>query len=426
MAYADRDRVLAWLADGHGDKLTTLDRAVLTTIAQYVNSQTGLSWRGVDYLATVWGVDSRSIKRSIARLHQLGYLETAERGTGQRRARYRLAGELINTEVGGHSGHPTQTEVGGPKQQSRGTETTKKGDPGVTRISKSSRSYSGEMTLTDGATHRAPLGSLGAAPDVVDQIRTTLNLTADEAAKWIEACLTDRQVSNVDAYLVKCLGNHVADKAKAAATRGSAKKAPASKANGKRSTKASGKAKRKRAGTPCKAEDCDINLVTAEAKWTGYCAKHQQENRQNCQTEDCRHGLHVLREMKSGYCTRHLAADLNQPPVWSESIQADTLGFIIERRPTLDGWANLLLKADIPPNSTANGAAAEAGGQLFTAIGKHFGDRPRVWSNAIDVEIPADWFDYRADAIRQIVANGRVQYLARQLSTIVTANQANA
>lgn len=229
MSYDDRDRVIAWLADGHGDKLTTLDRAVLTTIAQYVNSQTGLSWRGVDYLATVWGVDTRSIKRSITRLHQLGYLETAERGTGQRRARYRLAGELINTGVGGHSGHPTQTEVGGPKQQSRGTETTKKGDLGVTRISKSSRSYSGEMTI-DGATHRAPLGSPGAAPTVVEQIREKLSLTAVEADRWIEGCLAGRQVSNVDAYLLKCLANHVADTAKAAATRGSAKKTAAKKA----------------------------------------------------------------------------------------------------------------------------------------------------------------------------------------------------
>jgi hypothetical protein len=111
MTYTDRDRVIAWLADGHGDKFTTLDRAVLTTIAQWANSQTGHSWKGVDYLATVWGVDGRSIKRSIARLHRLGHIETAERGIGHRRARYRLAGELMSTDLGGHSGHPNQ-EVG--------------------------------------------------------------------------------------------------------------------------------------------------------------------------------------------------------------------------------------------------------------------------------------------------------------------------
>ena len=121
MAYTDRDRVIAWLAAGHGDKLTTLDRAVLVTIAQHANSGTGHSWKGVDYLATVWGVDSRSIKRSITRLHRQGHIETPERGTGQRRARYRLAGDLMNTEVGGPSGPPTGTEVGGPKRQRRGT-----------------------------------------------------------------------------------------------------------------------------------------------------------------------------------------------------------------------------------------------------------------------------------------------------------------
>ncbi len=229
MTYDDRDRVIAWLADGHGDKLTTLDRAVLATIAQYANSGTGHSWRGVEYLATVWGVDVRSVKRAIARLHRLGQIETAERGIGHRRARYRLAGELMSTEVGGHPGHPKGTEVGGPKQQLRVTETTKKGDLGVTRISKSSRSYSGEMTIDDGAT--AP-GSLGVARRCADRGRSqtdprnssTTPMTKQRSGSKPSSLVGN--LRNTDAYLLRCLDNQAADTAKAKASpgRGSAKK----------------------------------------------------------------------------------------------------------------------------------------------------------------------------------------------------------
>lgn len=116
----------------------------------------------------------------------------------------------------------------------------KKGDPGVTRISESSsRSYSGEMMTIDGATLPGSLwGSPGAAPTVVEQIREKLGMTAIEADRWIEACLAGRQVSNVDSYLLKCLANHVADKAKVTATRGSAKKTPAKKATPAKKTAA--------------------------------------------------------------------------------------------------------------------------------------------------------------------------------------------
>jgi hypothetical protein len=187
--------------------------------------------------------------------------------------------------------------------------------------------------------------------------------------------------------------------------------------SGKRETgQTSSKAKVKRAGTPCNAEGCDTNLTTPEAKFTGYCARHQRENRQYCKTEDCNNPLVDLRAMKSGYCTKCSAADFTQPAIWSVSIQTDALGYIIERRTTLDGWASLLLRADIP-TSTVNGAAAEAGGRLFNAIadGLHWGARPRVWSNAIDIDIPDDWFDYRVNDVRRIVANGHIKYLARQL-----------
>ena len=250
MTYADRDRVIAWLADGHGDKLTTLDRAVLTTIAHHANSGNGHSWKGIEYLAAVWGVDSRSVKRAITRLHRLGHIETAERGTGHRRARYRLAGELMSTEVGGHSGPPTGTEVGGPKRQSRGTETTKKGDLGVPRISESSRSYSGEMT-TDGATAPGSLrGSPGAAPTVAvyKQIQERLGLDDGRVAEWITGKLDGRQPRNVDAYLLRCLDNQVADTAKAGArpaagrssTKKSAAKPESAKAGRKKTTSKTG------------------------------------------------------------------------------------------------------------------------------------------------------------------------------------------
>jgi hypothetical protein len=378
MTYDDRDRVIAWLADGHGAKLTTLDRAVLATIAQYVNSKTGHSWRGVEYLATVWGVDVRSVKRAITRLHRLGQIETAERGIGRRRARYRLAGEIMGTEIGGPRRPPIGTETGGPKQQNRGTETTEKGDLGVPRISKSSRSNNGEMTI-DGATAPDSLGgSPGAAPTVAvhKQISETLNYTDDQTGKWIETKLAGRQPRNIDAYLLRCLNNQVADTAKATAGRSSTKKSAPKPESAKagQSKKTSGKTagnrpKKKRTGTPCKADGCDTNLVTPEAKWTGYCARHQSENRQHCKTEDCNHALFDLRAMKSGYCAKCSAADFSKPPVWSTPIQTDALGYIIERRPTLDGWANLLLKADIPANSTGP-AAAETGGRLFNAIAK--------------------------------------------------------
>jgi hypothetical protein len=276
MAYDDRDRVIAWLAEGHGDKLTTLDRAILTTIAHHANSHTGHSWKGVDYLAAVWGVDGRSARRSITRLHRLGYLETAERGTGQRRARYRLAGELIDTQVGGHSGPPTSTEEGGPKQQSRGTETTKKQDLGVPRISESSRSYSGEMT-TDGATPRPPKGSAGAAPTeaVKQQISQTLNYTPEETTAWIEDRLTGRQVSNVDAYLLSCLNNHVADTAKTPAARGSTK-ASRKPVPAKAAAKPSKKTSSKTAGKfTCPRCNRDFPTAKSLSSHDGHCRTTQ-------------------------------------------------------------------------------------------------------------------------------------------------------
>jgi hypothetical protein len=49
MSYKDRDRVIAWLDAGHGQKLTPLERIVLVTIAEYATPRTakpGLATNG--------------------------------------------------------------------------------------------------------------------------------------------------------------------------------------------------------------------------------------------------------------------------------------------------------------------------------------------------------------------------------------------
>jgi DNA-binding IclR family transcriptional regulator len=94
MSYSDRDRVYAWLDAGHGEKLTTLDRCILVTIAERANDKSGLAAPGVGELARRWGIHPESAGRSVARLHRLGLLDTVSRGYGQHRARYMLAGEL--------------------------------------------------------------------------------------------------------------------------------------------------------------------------------------------------------------------------------------------------------------------------------------------------------------------------------------------
>ena len=100
MSYSDRDRVYAWLDAGHGEKLTTLDRAVLVTIAERANATSGLSAPGIVEIARRWGVHPESAGRSISRLHRFGLVDTVTRGRGQSRARYSLTGEVAQP-VGG-------------------------------------------------------------------------------------------------------------------------------------------------------------------------------------------------------------------------------------------------------------------------------------------------------------------------------------
>ena len=104
MAYEDEKRVRVWLDAGHGEKLM-LERIVLFTVAEYVNSKTGLSWPGHERVITRWGMGKSSLKRAIAKLAGLGLLEIVAHGYHGKYSRYRLAGDLIDTSIeGAHSG----------------------------------------------------------------------------------------------------------------------------------------------------------------------------------------------------------------------------------------------------------------------------------------------------------------------------------
>jgi ssDNA-binding Zn-finger/Zn-ribbon topoisomerase 1 len=141
----------------------------------------------------------------------------------------------------------------------------KKGDPGVTRISESSsRSNNGEMMTIDGATHRAPLESPGAAPTVAvhAQIRERLGLDDGRVSEWIATRLDGRQPRNVDAYLLRCLDNQIADTAKAKATRGSAKKTAPKQESANAGGKQSKKAPAKKTGSKT-CPDCGRDFSTA-------------------------------------------------------------------------------------------------------------------------------------------------------------------
>ena len=204
MSYQDRDRVIAWLDAGHGDKLTSLERTVLVTLAEYANSETGLAWPGHELLRIRWGMSARSARYAVARLHEFGLLETAQRGFGQRRARYRLSqfavrhGELRGELPSREQHVPPTSQVGGNTSP---------------RISQSSRS-SKSVGMTYGATRSAPEGALRAAPRssaIRKQISEALSYTNDQTDEWIKAKLDGRQPRNVDAYLLRCLNNQLAD-----------------------------------------------------------------------------------------------------------------------------------------------------------------------------------------------------------------------
>jgi hypothetical protein len=127
MAYKDRDRVYAWLDAGHGEKLTTLDRAVLVMIAERANAESGVSAPGDDEPARRWGVIPKSVDRAISRLHKLGLVDTVTRGQGQNRARYILTGEVAPP-----TGGPTST----PETSSSTPETSSSTPHGGSVLSK--------------------------------------------------------------------------------------------------------------------------------------------------------------------------------------------------------------------------------------------------------------------------------------------------
>ena len=139
------------------------------------------------------------------------------------------------------------------------------------------------MTDDDGATPRAPLGSLGAAPAIGRKVSESLGYTDEQAAEWIETKLDGRTPSNVDAYLLRCLDNHVADAAKAKVARDSAKKATAKQAPAKAGGQKSKKTSSKPAGKfTCTNEGCGREFSSKRG-----LATHEDHHR-TAQCLDCK------------------------------------------------------------------------------------------------------------------------------------------
>jgi hypothetical protein len=226
MAYSDRDRVAAWLIVGHGEKLTTLDRCILVTIAERANKASGLSAPGVDELARYWGVLSDSVIRSIRRLHRFGLLDTVARGRGQHRARYVLTGEVARPT--GQASSPTEI-------LSSPTEIASRPTGGSPVLSESSRSSNGVRTTPEeDAPPRAPDGALrrgqehagkeqpGTIPaDTITHVAEVLKMRTDEATAWAESKLDGHAVRNVDKYIRRCVETYSPPKPKSAASNGS-------------------------------------------------------------------------------------------------------------------------------------------------------------------------------------------------------------
>ena len=221
MTYKDRDRVKAWLDAGHGEKLSTLARIVLVTIAEEVYGNTGLALPGHELLITRWGMSEKSVKRAIRQLCGAGLIEIAEHGYWGKRSRYRLIGELAGpvvepigaTSPGGHT-DPLHDSSGGHTVPSGGHTDPLKGVTQTPDHQSHPRSSNGEDD-DDGATHRAPKGSHGAAPGseaIRKHISETLSLTPEKTDEWIANKLDGRtNIHDVDAYLRSCLTNHLAD-----------------------------------------------------------------------------------------------------------------------------------------------------------------------------------------------------------------------
>jgi hypothetical protein len=221
MTYRDRDRVIAWLDAGRGDELKPIDRVVLMELATQTNGHTGLAWPGRDWFVKRWGWSGKSIEAAIVRLHKLGLIEIVERGMWRRRTRYRVT--LLPT-IGPSPLGPTETSIEPSPLGHRSYPARSQVLAGKDRLSESSRSQSGEMT-TDGATRSAPEGALRAAPrDIpagVDinkadiaihgEIMDALGCSPGEATDWAKTKVAGKNPRNIDAYLRKCLENHIAE-----------------------------------------------------------------------------------------------------------------------------------------------------------------------------------------------------------------------
>jgi transcription elongation factor Elf1 len=221
MTYQDRDRVIAWLDAGHGDELKPIDRVVLMELATQTNGHTGLAWPGRDWFVKRWGWGGKSIEAAIVRLHKLGLIEIVERGMWRRRTRYRVT---LLQAIGPNPLGPMEASVGPSQQGDRSYPARSQVLAGKDRLSESSRSQSGEMT-TDGATRLAPVRSLSAAPRDVPggidinkadiaihrEIMAALSCSPGEATDWAKTKVAGKNPRNIDAYLRKCLANHIAE-----------------------------------------------------------------------------------------------------------------------------------------------------------------------------------------------------------------------
>jgi hypothetical protein len=115
---------------------------------------------------------------------------------------------------------PTQRDHSEPLTGSQRSGIRDHSDP---RLSESSRSSNGEKT-TDGATRLAPKGSLSAAPRqeipaLQQEIMDALGYGLSEAKDWAGNKLKGKNLRNPDAYLRKCLANHVAENHQKPATK---------------------------------------------------------------------------------------------------------------------------------------------------------------------------------------------------------------
>jgi DNA-binding MarR family transcriptional regulator len=91
MTYADRDRISKWLRSGEGGNgLKPLDRGVLLTLAELINSESRLSYPGPKLLAAEWGVSVSGVEKALARLRSAGLIVVAEQAHRGRRASYRV------------------------------------------------------------------------------------------------------------------------------------------------------------------------------------------------------------------------------------------------------------------------------------------------------------------------------------------------